>query len=260
MDKINRLQVWIIGGVLALISAAVIWFALISPSQAALADADRRYEAAKAVADTRQEKVRALATAKRELAKAQSDWNVYQRRFMPNIDLRNLYVGMTQLWNEQLNVLGPKVNNFLRKDKKVEIQANIALPPPPTDPNAVNQKVFVYDLGSVAVAGTFNDVLNHVARWNNFDRLVLADGLTLAGNSPRLVGTYSLRAFVFTRNSDNPGASWPAAAPGTGGGTGGAFGSGGPRGMMGMSGRPGASGPPPGMSGGPSASASPGAG
>jgi hypothetical protein len=45
----------------------------------------------------------------------------------------------------------------------------------------------------------FNDILQHVQRWNRFGRLVLVDGLTLSGNSPRLVGQYSLRAVIFTQ-------------------------------------------------------------
>lgn len=263
MDKINRLQIWIIAGVLSAITAAVVWFALISPARDAFDVQDKKYQAADAIAIQRPAAERDLKKAKQEVAAAQADWRKYDRTYMPDIDLSNLYRAMRQLWREQLTVLGPSVNKYLQADKKVQVQANIALPAPPTDPNAVNQQVFVYDLGNVSVQGTFNDVLNHVARWNKFNRLVLADGLTLAGNSPQLVGTYSLRVFEFPHNADKVGPSFPSAGGATGGFGGGGFG-GPPSGYGGYGGSGGptsSSGPPPGYGGyggrGPSSSSGP---
>jgi hypothetical protein len=249
VGKITQLQVWIIGLVLSIISGVLIFFLLIKPANEEKAAADARYETAHQTAVLEPQKQNELKVAKANVVQAQANWNRLDRQLMPDIDVSNLYRGMRQLWNEQIKVLGPRVEKYLRADKSVQIvSANIQLPPPPTDPNAVNRKAFVYDLGSVTVMGNFEEITRHVERWNKFDRLVLADGLTLQGNSPRLFGTYTLRLFVFPHGTDKPGPAIPQA----GGGQGGMMGGMGGPGMMG--GMPGGMGGPmmsgPGMMGG----------
>lgn len=246
MAKITTWQVWIIGVVLALIAGLIIYFMMWKPGFERKAAADTRYDTAHAVVIQEPQFKRELADAKKKVAEAKSKWGVYERRYMPRIDISDLITGMQQLWIEQIKVLGPKVEKFLRDDKTVRVvQAQVQLPPPPTDPNAVNQKVFEYNLGNVTVVGTFRNILNHVTRWNKFDRLVLADGLTLSGNSPNLSGTYNIRCFIMTQGTDNPGVAVPTAGGGAAGGFGGA---GGPGAAGGFLGRPGG-GPPTGFSG-----------
>ncbi|GAB4458054.1 MAG: hypothetical protein OHK0029_18730 [Armatimonadaceae bacterium] len=258
MAKITQWQVWIIGVVLSIIAAVIIYFMLWKPGFEQKAQEQQRYDAAKAIADQRPTFERQLREAKVKVAKAEADWRRYDRALMPDINVSNLITAMQQLWREQIKVLGPKVEKFLLSDKSVQVvQGNIALPPPPTDPNAVNQKAFVYDLGNVTVVGNFRDILEHVKRWNSFDRLVLADGLTLSGNSPRLAGTYNLRAFIFTHGTDKPGDAVPSAG---GGGVGGG-------GFPGAGGFPGGGsfpgsggyGPPGGFGGGPPGAGGPAA-
>jgi hypothetical protein len=244
MGKITQLQVWIIAIVLSIISGVLIYFLLIKPANEEKAAADAKFTAAKQIADQEPAKIKEMAAAVANTRKNEANWRRYEAKLMPNIKLDNLYTGMRQVWIEQIKTLGPKVDAYLRKDKSVRVlQANFQLPPPPTDPNAINRKYFEYSLGTVSVMGTFENITKHVERWNNFDRLVLADGLTLSGNSPQLVGTYTLRAFVLPRNADKPGAAWPSAGGGQGGGMPGMGGMGGP-GMMGPMG-----GGPMGMSG-----------
>lgn len=255
MAKITQVQVWIIGVILSIIAGVGVYFGLIKPNQELLDQATQKYDAAHTIALTENEKKKDQLKAKQEVAEAQRDWTNYDRRLMPDIDVRNLLTGIQQLWNEQVQVLGPKVEKYLKADNKVRIvQAAVKLDPPPTDPNAVARPVFTYDLGTVSVRGTFDNVLNHVKRWNKFDRLVLTDGLTLSGNSPNLVGTYSMRCFVFTHNFDKKGPSIPQAAGGTGFGGGGGGVGGGPGGYGGdafSGGGAGAAsfGPPPGAGG-----------
>jgi hypothetical protein len=242
MAKITQWQVWIIGVVLSLIAGLIIYFMLWKPEMEKQVAEKSRFDAADQIAQQRPTFERELREANRKVVEANAKWARYDRALMPDIDVSNLITGMRQLWNEQIKVLGPKIEKFLRQDKSVQIvQASIALPPPPTDPNLVNQKVFVYDLGNITVVGTFRDILNHVTRWNSFDRLMMADGLTLAGNSPRLAGTYNLRCFVFTHGTDKPGSQIPAATAGQGGGfSGGGFPGGGfPGGRGGGFGPPG---------------------
>jgi hypothetical protein len=252
MGKITQWQVWIIGVVLAIISAVIIYFMLMKPvientqAQTAKAETDEA-EAAK-----RPQYEKKLRDANATKAKAERDWRVYDQRYMPDVDVRDRIRAMKQLWQEQIKVLGPKVEKFLYADKKVRVaQASLQLAPPPTDPNTVaTQKAITYDFGNITVVGTFKDIMAHVSRWNKFERLALADGLTLSGNSPNLTGTYNLRVFVFLHGTDNVGPEVPAAAAGQAGG----FGGGGFGGPGGFSGPPGgfntSSGPPPGFGGG----------
>jgi hypothetical protein len=256
MGKITQLQVWIIGLVLSIISGVLIFFLLIKPANDETQSANQRIETARPTAAQEEQKKRDLVKAKQDVVKAERGWDLIDRTIMPDINVTNLYRGMRQLWNEQLKVLGPRTEKFLRADKSVQIvSANIQLPPPPTDPNAVNRKAFVYDLGTVTVMGNFEEITRHVERWNKFDRLVLADGLTLQGNSPRLFGTYTLRLFIFPHGTDKPGPAIPQAGGGQGGGMGGMGMGGMGMGSMDMGGM---SGPgmmaPGGMSGPPSMS------
>jgi Predicted membrane protein len=246
LAKINRMQVMIIGIVLSIIAAAGIYIGLIKPLMERKAEADAKYEAQKQIADQMPSAQADRKKAEQEVRDAKRDWAVYERRLMPTINLSNLFTAQRQLWNEQINVLGPKVVRYLNADRRVRVVSqNISLPAPPSDPNAVAQKIFTFPLGQVSVAGTFNDILKHAERWNDFDRLVLVDGLTLSGNSPGLVGTYSLTAYIITQ-SDEIGPSIPQAQPATGG-FGGGFG--GPPGGFPGGPPPGAGGPPPGFGG-----------
>jgi hypothetical protein len=215
--KITPAQVYIIGAVLTVITAVAIYFALMKPAEEAYAAADQRFQTADATALKMPQAQADRKKAEQEVARAESLWRRYDRQYMPNIDISNLLVAWQQVTRENVNVLQPKLERFLRADRKVQVvTSSLTVPPPPADPNMVNRKAFVYDLGSVSVAGTFNDVLNHVERWNKFDRLVLADNLTLAGNSPRLLGTYTLRIFELT-HGETPGAAIPVAQPANGG-------------------------------------------
>ena len=215
--KITPQQVYIIGAVLTIISALVIYFTLVKPGNEALDAANVHLQAATATAEKQGAATKDRTLATREVAKAKATWDQYDRKYMPNIDVSNRLLGVQQLWHEQVEVLGPRVERFLRADHSVEIvQDGITVTGVPSDPNAVVAKQFTYDLGAVAVAGTFNDVLNHAARWNKFDRLILMDNLTLRGNSPRLIGQYSLQCFEFTHNIEKPGPVIPQAAPPTG--------------------------------------------
>ena len=236
MAKITQQQVYIIGVVLILITGAILYFTLIKPTDEETAAMQARYDTAKTTADKMPTAKADRAKAERKVAEAQAKWRRYDVQFMPNIDVSNLLTGVQQLWKEEVYVLGPKVRRFLYNDKTIQVvQDGITVPAPPSDPNAVNHKSFTFDLGTVAVAGNFNEILSHASRWNKFDRLVLMDNLTLSGNSPRLIGQYTLRAFEFTHNTDKPGPAIPQASSSTAGGFGGGGG--------------GFGGPPPGFGG-----------
>lgn len=75
--------------------------------------------------------------------------------------------------------------------------------------------------GTIRVMGSFAAILHHVAMWNNFNRIAVITGLTLAGNSPDLTGSYDITLYEFPRDTGKPAAK-PAAggAPGPAGAAG----------------------------------------
>ena len=246
MSKLTRPQVWIIFGVLSLIAVLTLWFTLNDPrnKETATKEADRA--ARQLIADTKPQVDKAFADAKVKVAMAESDWGRYEKRFMPVINISNLYTAWQQIQKEQLYDLGPMLDKFVRSDKAVQIvQAGFSLYPPPDDPNQANVPLLSENKGAVTVSGNFDAVLKHVERWNTFGRLVLVTGFNLQGNSPRLLGSYNLQVFEFTQGK-TPGPTFPAAAAGAGGGGmggGGMMGMGGGGGMGGGMGRSGSMGP-----------------
>jgi hypothetical protein len=248
MTRITRQQVAIIGSVLIVLVAGSLFYFLILPLSEREAAAQQKYETQHAIAVQRPQAEEDLRKAKQEVAQAEAKWRRYERQYMPDINLSDLIRAMQQRWNEQSLVLGPKVVRFARADRRVRIATmGVSVPAPPADPNAVNQQFFSLPLGAISVVGTFRNVLSHVERWNNFDRLVLVDGLTLAGNSPRLVGQYTLTCYIFTKGA--PGPAIPTAG-GAGGAGAGGFPGGPPGGFPG--------GPPGGFPGGGPPGAPPG--
>lgn len=249
LSKITRPQIMIIGGVLALLIGIGFYFGLIKPLNEQFDVAEAKYNSEKQVADQRASAEATKKANEKIVAAAERDYKIYENRYFsytdgngiakPIVDTSDLIRAMEQRWQEQTVRLGPLVKKFLEQDKSVRIlSANLAVPAPPSDPNAANTKVIELPLGTVTVAGTFKNILAHVDRWNRFNRLVVADGLSLQGNSPQLVGSYSLTCYIFTR-SDKSGEAIPQAGAGQGGG----FGGGPPAGF-------GGGGPPPGMAGG----------
>jgi len=232
LRNIKWFQVAIVALVLTVLSVGAIYIFLIKPVEERYGLAQTKLETQEAALTKAQgEKKPAeldLAKAKVEVATAKREWAVYDRQLNPRIELTNRFIATRQLWNEQLNVLGPKVVKFLYNDRSVRVLSeDIKVPEPSGDPNAAVQKVYVYPFGNVTVSGTFDQVMKHAARWNRFDRLALVDGLVLSGNSPTLTGTYTLTVYEIS-NFDTVGPVIPQATETPGGIGGGRGGLGGP--------------------------------
>jgi len=237
MGKLTRPQIWIIFGVLSLIAGLTLFFTLNQPRRDDIDREEKRRSDRQQIADQKMMADKELKDAKALVVKANADWAVFDRRFMPRINLNNLYHAWEQLQDERLRVLGQKLDKFIRADKSVQIvQASFSIPAPPDDPNQTLSPIFTYS-GSVTVSGNFDAILKHVERWNTLDRLALVTGFTLQGNSPQLVGSYSVQIFEFTQGGDKLGPTFPAAGGGAGGG-GGFPGGGGAPPMMGGGGAP----------------------
>lgn len=120
---------------------------------------------------------------------------------------------------------------------------------------AIPFPVVIYDLGTVTVEGTMEQIFANVKSWATMPRyLAVADGLRLSGTAPRLTGTYSVSIVGYLKDSGiyppvpEGAASAPGGAGGGGGFGGGRFGAASGPGGFGGPGGPG--GPPPGFGGG----------
>lgn len=110
--------------------------------------------------------------------------------------------------------------------------------------------VVIFDLGTVTVQGTYQQILANVRSWKNMPHyLAVTDGLQITGTSPVLTGTYNLQVVGFIRGKDIFPDVPEAAASTSGGGMGaraggpGFGGPGGGRGMMPPGMPPGVGGP-----------------
>ncbi|MER3403418.1 MAG: hypothetical protein C4336_04905 [Armatimonadota bacterium] len=187
---------------------------------------------------------RLVQRAQQKVEEAKQQLAIIDRTKMPRntIDLSDRLKAWMS-WPDMVREIGKKLEAWPAKTG-VERLYGVALPGPPTDPNAINPIVLVYSLGTVQVrASSFENLLNHVRKWNELPNLlVLVDGLSIQGMSPNLVGSYTLTVFVYPRNGDNMGPPVPS-APSTGGmGAPGGFGAAPPM-AGGFTGGPGASGP-----------------
>jgi hypothetical protein len=185
-----------------LIAAVALSFLLIKPQQVRYKAALTKYKAAEPLGN---EQARAAALRDRDrayedLAAAQQSLDVQMEKRMPHLNFSNRETGMIALWKEQIVNMGPYLESFAVGDKKVEVFApSFTLPAPPANPNdpVFGQDVIVFELGNIQVEGKFKSIMDNIRRWNNCGRLVKVGPVTLQGESPRLLATYSLTCYVY---------------------------------------------------------------
>ena len=251
--RINPIAVAVIGSVLSILAVVLITFLLIKPTQERYDAAKSRWDAA--YPDSTQS---AQTGAKNLLEKNKADaratyakWDATQKALMPPFDVSKRYQAWGQLAHELSYNLGPSLERWITRTGVVR-QTAITVPAPPNSPNDITNAPLRIPVsgGAIQVGGDFRTLLTHVVEWNNFNRLVLIDGLALSGNSPYMQGSYRAQVIIFPQNPTNVGKTLDTA--GTGGTTGlrggpGGF-PGGPGGGYpgagGAGGYPGAGGPP----------------
>jgi len=153
---------------------------------------------------------------------------------MPPYDVSDRFRAWKQISYELEAYLGPDIERWVPRTG-VTLLSAVSVQAPPSSPNGITNVPMVIPIGggSVSVGGSFRNILAHILRWNNFNRLVLIDNLQLAGTSPYMEGTYSAKVIIFPQNEDKIGAAIPEAGSGTSTATfGGAGGPGGPMGGM----------------------------
>lgn len=113
--------------------------------------------------------------------------------------------------------------NYQSKRGGVKVISLPSVPEPPEDPaelvaNYFNYQNFgfpvvYYELSPIVVEGTYEQIKANVKAWSSMPRyLAVADGLTIAGTSPKLTGTYNVVILGYLQGSQ----MHPAPLTGTG--------------------------------------------
>lgn len=226
LSKLRKIHIIIIGSVVWVLLGVGLFFVLIKPANEALAKEKARYDAnypgsTPAMAAQAE---RNLQQAQLEVANIQTTFNTVLDQKMPNLRFDDRGQGMLQLWHEQVEVLGPLLERFIRSSG-VTLLSDIKIPAPPVNPNdpLFSLDYFPVSIGTISVRGNFKDILSHIKKWNSCNRLVQIDLPSLEGPSPTLTSSYNLTVYIFPRKTakDVPeikiaGAPGQAGAPGGG--------------------------------------------
>jgi len=203
LSKLTRVQVLIIGCLVSIIVGVGMFFLLVRPRMQKFAEVDAKLKERQQVAAQLETAKADLEKAKLENLQARLDYRYYEETKMPVISFNDRTQGMIALWRERAEVLGPMIEKWPRKFG-VELRTDIKIPPGPTNPNAVSDKLIEIPLGQMTVTGNYRAILNHLHGWNRFGRLVRVDPLTLTGTNPVMTATYNLTVFEFPRGGLGP--------------------------------------------------------
>lgn len=207
----------VVGTLLCLGIAAAGYFLLVKPKSDDLAAQEARYQPNASYIDpvTGDPNPTPLAQANSLLQVAKVQANIVTKQWDTIQDTKNPYIDYSDRWKSWLEWtseaeydFAPRLNSFLRHTGVTPL-TTIGAPGVPNDPNKVPTGLLAAPLPTIAVFGSYDQILNHVASWNRFSRIVLVDGLSLKGYSPFMTGTYSATEYIFTRHSDSPGPPVP---------------------------------------------------
>jgi hypothetical protein len=151
-----------------------------------------------------------LVNANKQAVVVGAQWSEVLNTKNPRIDYSDRWKAWLQWGTEADYDFAPRLNSFL-KHTGVATLTSIAGPSFPSDPNAIPMGLLEFPLPTITVFGSYNQIVNHLASWNRFSRIVVVDNLALQGYSPFMTGTYSATEYVFTRNAGKPGPPVPSA-------------------------------------------------
>jgi hypothetical protein len=268
MSRLTVLHINLIGVVVAAIVAAGLYFTLIPGANDAIAKAEA---SRKTVVD----KAATLPVAKANLAKAQKDkadaervYAVGQKQYFPLIGFTgNRMEDMIRLFWSHNGKSWPErfirtVKQYMASQAKTngivwENPGVLQLGPFGPNPNTIDiampgegmgEKGYLhYTFPMTVRARSLDSLMRHIQQWPIIRGagVPVVEGLTIAGNTPNLIASYSLTLTIIVDQETPPPAD--NRVSGQAGGAGGGM-MGGPGGMPGMMGGPGGM---PGMMGGP---------
>ncbi len=251
--RIPPLAIAAIGCVVCLLALGLIFGLMIKPTQDSINAQKARYDAAypDSTPGAQAAAQKKVAAAVVQVNQTKYQWAVIENRLMPryNVSLP-LLTAWQQLSNELTYNLGPDIERYI-PTTGVYPMTTVSISAPPASPNAITNAPLVIPIGgsgasgggggsssggypgggggggysggggsssgSITVGGDFRHLLYHVLKWNDFNRLVLIDGLSLQGNSPFMTASYNAKVIIFPQGDDNP--AKPILAAGGVGGT-----------------------------------------
>ena len=237
LSRLTPGHIAIIGAVMALLFAIAFYFLGPHKTFQNLATLQERESAAETQLAKRSKNMQDKRDAEREVAQTEAQFARYEARLMPKpaIDLtkptdeRAMTLAMIELWKQPYKIT-TAANRFAReqarRNKVTLLSPPFTLAGQPTDPAAIPTTILTFPLGSIQVAGSFQNVNDYMRAWNRFHRLVALDGFQLstgpnpaAGNGT-VVGQATVTCYVFPKA--NPPAPDPygygGGAPSAGGG------------------------------------------
>jgi hypothetical protein len=220
LSKLKRVHVIVIGTVVCALIGAGVFFLLIKPAKEELTKLNQRYDAAYPESMQMPQAQQALDAAIRTVNDTQEKLDGYMSAKMPVVDFTDRTTGMIQLWHEQCETMGPLLEKYASRTGVKVLNTKIPVPAPPVNPNDASfaATTIVLPLGTIQVEGSFKQVLDHIRKWNNCNRLVMIDAPKISGMSPSLHAEYNLTAFIYPMGQAGPmvqmAGGGPGAAPG----------------------------------------------
>jgi len=268
-SRLTALHINIIGAVIMLVVAAILFFAMIRPKneQTKLVQADiTQIEGSGGTQHDVDTQTKNLAKEKVATKQINAEWAVNSRRYMPDLNWKADLLSTYEFrgygkggFKDIPTTWGTWVTNWYdaQINKGVVRGSGVFFPVPPlaVTPNDISTLASITFPSSKepwhvsVVCKNFNDAMAHLRRFNGMDKhgMPVVNNVALTGQSPDLLMSYDLAMYVI------PATAPPVQDPGIGGdtGTANAGGSGGFGGGPGMpfSGGPMAGGPPTGFGG-----------
>ena len=203
MSKLRKIHVIIIGCAACALVVAGLFFLVVKPANERIAGVETKLQAATEIANRLPSDQRKLIEVKDEYNKQLTDYSKFMRAKMPAITFADRPQGMIALWKEQAEVLGPMIERWPAKTG-VRLVSDVKVPAAPTDPNAINTTLVQLNVGTFEVRGDFYTILNHVRKWNNFNRLVQLSPIGISGTSPNMTAQYNVTVFLVPSGEAGP--------------------------------------------------------
>lgn len=240
MSRITWVHTILIGGVLWILIAVGLFFAVLKPlneSNAALQAQIAGVEGTQTSIDNRNfawnqhdAAVQALNEARVRRAGKERQLAVLEaRRRLPRnqeIDLRDgtdqqIIQHTLARWLQLPRVVVQRMEDYAQaraRRRNVRVTTVFTAPAPSTVPSAIPRDIIAWTLGNMTVEGRFEDVMAWAKDWNNAPLLASVDGLkcSLSGRGGRVESPCTLTVFIFPTGQavQSPGAAVGGAAMG----------------------------------------------
>jgi hypothetical protein len=257
LSRVNLLTINVVGVVIALVLALILFFAMIKPKNDDVArlkaDTDSTQQAG-GTDDQIHGKQTELKNTQKKAVETKQNWQINEVKYMPDVDLsgdvlttyENKLIHLPETWGKWVQAWYD-----VQKGQGVTLDSGgFPVESYPTDPNYVSTVNYLKFPQNGAwpvtvTARSFDAAMAHLRRFNGMHKhgVPVVDNVTLSGQSPDLLMSYTLALYIIPEKkagAEDPFLSSTGSSAGGGGGMGGMFG--------GMSGGP--MGGPPGMMGG----------